>query len=124
MATNQVYDEGDEISVACTDPASPNSGDPILFGQLGGVALTKKGDGGNASTNTSVAFEGVFRLSVKGIDGSGNHAIAGGDTIFYVTGDTPKLSAKATGVKFGTALDPVNSAATTTIRVRLSGAPA
>jgi hypothetical protein len=48
----------------------------------------------------------VFKLSVKGVNGSGNTAIAAGDTIFYVTGDTPKLSAKATGVKYGTALDP------------------
>lgn len=122
MSLNQVFDHGDALPVACTDPASPNSGDPVLFGQLGGVAQTKKGDGGNASTDTSVAFVGTFKLSVKGVDGSGNHAVAAGDTIFYVTGDTPKLSAKATGVKYGTALDPVISGATTTIRVRLNGA--
>lgn len=121
MATNQVYDEGDQLSVVCTDPASPNSGDPVLFGTLGGVALTKKGDGGNASTNTSVAFEGVFTLSVKGVNGSGNAAIAAGDTVYYVTGDTPKLSAKTTGVKFGVALAAVASGATTAIMVRLNG---
>lgn len=122
MSTNQVFDHGDAVSVACTDPATPKSGDPVLLGQLGGVAQTDEGKGGNASDHTSVAFVGVFNLSVKGVDGSGNHVIAAGDTIFYVTGDTPKLSAKATGVKYGTALDPVNSGATTTIRVRLNGA--
>jgi predicted RecA/RadA family phage recombinase len=122
MARNQVFDHGDAVSVACTDPASPASGDPVLLGQLGGVAQTDKGKGGNVTANTSVLFVGVFKLSVKGVDGSGNHAIAAGDTIFYVTGDTPKLSAKATGVKYGTALDAVVSGATTTIRVRLNGA--
>lgn len=118
MSTNQVYDHGDALSVACTDPATPKSGDPVLLGQLAGVAQTDERADGNAS----VAFVGAFKLSVKGIDGSGNKAIAAGDTIFYVTGDTPKLSAKATGVKFGTALDGVTSGATTTIRVRLNGA--
>jgi predicted RecA/RadA family phage recombinase len=122
MSTNQIHDHGDAVSVACTDPASPISGDPVLLGQLGGVAQTTKGQGGNTSTNTSVSFVGVFKLSVKGIDGAGNSAVAPGDTIFYVTGDTPKLSKKATGVKYGTALDAVVSGATTTIRVRLNGA--
>jgi predicted RecA/RadA family phage recombinase len=118
MSTNQVFDKGDALSVVTTDPASPVSNDPVLLGQLGGVAQTSK----RADNTTSVAFVGVFNLSVKGVNGSGSTAIAAGDTIFYVTGDTPKLSAKATGVKYGTALDPVTSGATTTIRVRLNGA--
>ena len=118
MATNQIFDEGDDLSVACTDPATPAAGDPVRFGQLGGVAQTAERSDGN----TSVSFEGVFKLSVKGVNGSGNTAIAAGDTIFYVDADTPKLSAKATGVKYGTALDAVASGATTTIRVRLNGA--
>jgi predicted RecA/RadA family phage recombinase len=122
MSTNQVFDNGDALSVACTDPASPKSGDPVLLGQLGGVAQTDKGAGGNAAGNTSVQFEGVFKLSVKGVDGSGNKAVAAGDTIFYVTADTPKLSVKTAGVKFGTALAAVTSGATTTILVRLNGA--
>lgn len=118
MSTNQVYDHGDALSVACTDPATPNSGDPVLFGQLGGVAQT----GERADGNASVSFVGTFKLSVKGVNAGGNVAIAAGDTIFYVTADTPKLSAKPAGVKFGTALDAVVSGATTTIRVRLNGA--
>jgi predicted RecA/RadA family phage recombinase len=119
MSTNQVFDKGDALSVVCTDPASGiTSNMPVLLGQLGGVAQTSQ----RTDNTTSVAFVGVFLLSVKGVNGSGNTAIAAGDTIFYVTGDTPKLSAKATGVKYGTALDPVVSGATTTIRVRLNGA--
>lgn len=122
MARNQVYDEGDQLSVACTDPTTPASGDPVLLGLLGGVALTDKGKGGNVAANTSVAFEGVFKLSVKGVDGSGNSAVAAGDIIYYVTGDTPKLSKKATGVKYGVALAAITSGSTATIQVRLNGA--
>lgn len=118
MATNQVYDEGDSLSVACTDPATPNSGDPVRLGDLVGVALTDE----RADGNTTVAFEGVFRLSVKGVDGTGNSAVAPGDSIFYVDADTPKLSKKATGTKAGVALEAVTGGATTTIMVRLNGA--
>lgn len=121
MATNQVFDEGDQLSLTCSDPATPTSGQPVLVGQLPGVALTDE----RADGTTSVALEGVFMLSVKGIDGSGNSAVAAGDIIYYVTGDTPKLSKKATGVRFGYAVpSPTNdgtvgSAATKTIAVKL-----
>lgn len=118
MARNEVFEEGDNLSVPCTDPATPKSADPVRFGQLIGVAQTDE----RADGNTSVTFEGVHKLAVKGVNGSGNTAIAPGDTLFYVDGDTPKLSAKATGVKAGTAMDAVSSGATTTIRVRLNGA--
>lgn len=122
MSTNQIFNHGDELGVQLTDPASPKSGDPGRLGQLGCVAQADKGKGGNTANNTSVSFVGVFNLAVKGVNGSSNTAIAPGDTVFYVDADTPKLSAKATGVKYGTALDPVSSGATTTIRVRLNGA--
>lgn len=118
MATNQVYDDADSISVACSHPATPASGGPVRVGELGGVALTNE----RADGTTTVKFTGAFTLSVKGVDGSGNSAVAVGDTIFYVDADTPALSKKATGHKFGTALAVVNSGATTTILVRLNGA--
>ena len=115
MAKNQVFDEGDQLSLVCTDPATPKSGDPVLVGQIPGVALTDE----RADGTTSVCTEGVFRLSVKGVNGSGNTAIAAGDIVTYVAGDTPKLGVKASGVRFGYALDPVTSGSTTTIRVKL-----
>lgn len=127
MAKNIIFEEGDQLSVACTQPASPNSGDPVLFGDLPGVALTDKGKGGNDTNRTSVAFEGVAELSVKGVNGSGNSAVAPGDVIYYVVGDTPVLSKKATGVRYGVAMgkpgdaggNVVASGATSTIRVRI-----
>ena len=116
MATNEWDDAvAGTVSVAATDPATPKSGDPCLLGQMPGVSQTnERGDG-----TTTMAYRGVFKLSVKGVDGSGSHAIAAGDIVYYVSGDTPKLSAKTSGVRFGYALDPVSSGATTTIRVKL-----
>lgn len=118
MARNEVFEDGNDLSVACTDPAVPKSGDPVRFGQLVGCAQTDE----RADGTTSTKFNGVHSFPVKGVNGSGNTAIAPGDTVFYVDGDTPKLSAKATGVKAGTAMAAVSSGATTTIRVRLNGA--
>lgn len=93
------------------------SGDPVLVGTaLTGVALTD----GSASVKTVIATKGVYNLPVKGINGSGNSAVAVGDALYYVTGDTPVLSKKATGVLFGYALEPVTSSSTSTIAVRLT----
>lgn len=115
MAKNKVFDEGDQLSLVCTDPATPVSGDPVLVGQIPGVALTDE----RADGTTSVDTEGVYHLSVKGVDGTGNKAIAAGDIVYYVAADTPKLSVKNTGVRYGYALDAVTGGATTTIRVKL-----
>lgn len=115
MAKNKVFDESDQLSLVCTDPATPVTGDPVLVGQIPGVALTNE----RADGTTSVDTEGVYHLSVKGVNGSGNTAIAAGDIVYYVAADTPKLSAKATGVRFGYALDAITSGSTSTIRVKL-----
>lgn len=126
MAKNVIFEEGDNLSVICTQPASPVSGDPVLFGDLPGVALTDKGKGGNAATRTSVKFEGGAEFPVKGVNAGGNSAVADGDVIYYVAGDTPPLSKKVAGVRFGVAMGKpdqtgnlVASGATTTIRVRI-----
>lgn len=113
MATNTVHERGVNLEVV---QASRVSGDPMVIGQLPGVAETSS----EATTNRLVMqTEGVYNLSVKGIDGSGNIAVAAGDIIYYVDADTPKLSKKATGVRFGYALAAVVSGATTTIKVKV-----
>lgn len=119
MATNRVYHDGRQLSLVCSDPATPASGDPVIIGQIPGVALTKEGEGGNGSTATSVDMGGVYNLSVKGVNGSGNTAVAVGDILYYVSGDTPVLSKKDTGVRFGYALEAVTSGATKTIAVKI-----
>jgi uncharacterized protein DUF2190 len=106
------------MTVACSDPATPASGDPVRFGELTGICLVKEGEGGNIATEATVFFgDFVATFSVKGIDGGGNSAVAVGDSIYYVDADTPKLSKKATGFFFGVALAAVTSGATATIEV-------
>jgi predicted RecA/RadA family phage recombinase len=117
MAKNEVFLPGYYLSVVCSDPTTPASGDPVRLGNLTGIAMTDEGDG-ITSTETSVYFgPGVFDLSVKGIDGSGNSAVSAGDALWYVDADTPKLSKKTTGYFFGFALEGVLSGATSTIQV-------
>lgn len=116
MSTNDVFTKGDDLVVVATQPASPVSGDPILYGQRPGVCTVTK----NAVTNqVTAAFKGVFNLSVKGIDGGGNSAVAAGDRLYYTAADTPPISKKATGVPYGYAHGTVPSAGTATIPVIL-----
>ena len=46
MATNLYQDPGNVLSVVVTNPAAPDSGDPVRFGSLTGLALVDEGDGG------------------------------------------------------------------------------
>lgn len=92
------------------------SGDPVAVGSIPGVCLTSRDTGGNAT----VALIGSYLIPVKGIDGSGNIAVAIGDALYYTAGDTPQVSKKATGVLFGYAEAAVVSGATTTISVLLA----
>lgn len=118
MATNRVMKPGWQQSLVVTDPATPASGDPVRIGTMTGVALVDEGDGGNGATETTVDVgPAVWDLSVKGVDASGNSAVALGDPIYYVDADTPKLSKKNTGYFFGIALEAVGSGQTATINV-------
>ena len=40
MATNIIMQPGWNLSVPCTDPATPASGGPVRYGELTGIALT------------------------------------------------------------------------------------
>lgn len=113
MAKNQVFDRARRLQVAATHPTTPASGDPVRYGQRPGVCLVSEGSDGLAS----VQFEGEFTFSVKGVDGAGNSAVAEGDILYYVDADTPVLSKKNTGVRFGYAAAAVTSGATATIPV-------
>ena len=119
MATNEVYKDAKQIQL--TVGASVAARSPVVVGQLAGVALTATASSGTQIA--TVALEGVFNLSCKGITaGGGNGAIAQGDIIYYVPAQTPKLSKYSDGasaVRFGIALAAVNSGATTTIPVRI-----
>lgn len=116
MATNMVYKWTETLPLTCTSPTTPASGDPVLCGQIPGVALEDEdGDG-----VTTVALDGVFNLAVKGENAGGNTAVAAGDLIYYEAGQTPPLNKDSTnGVRFGYALAAVSSGTTTTIAVRV-----
>jgi len=116
MANNRTKAGSTPLKLTVTD-GGVAAGDPCLCGQLGGVVEAAK----DASNVAVVQRAGVYNLSVKGVDGVGNSAVAQGDKIFYVTADTPKLSKKATGVFFGWAIGTVGSGATATIEVALAG---
>jgi hypothetical protein len=97
--------------------AAVTSGDPVLIGTGGlhGVAQTSSETGTN-KVEVDVG-QSVHDLSVKGIDGAGNSAVAIGDKLYYTAADTPKLNKKVTGTPFGYALEAVTAGATDTINV-------
>ncbi len=116
MAKNTYLMWNDSIAATATAPTTPVSGDPVLVGQIPGVALTEK-DSNNLST---IALNGAFLLSVKGENNSGNTAVAAGDILYYEAGQTPPINKdNVAGVRFGYALAPVTSGSTTTIPVKI-----
>lgn len=115
MATNEVLEDADNIYI--TVPSGTVSGDPVAAGQITGVAqIDRQADG-----KATITRKGMHKLSVKGIDGSGDSAVAEGDIIYHTVADTPPLSKKATGKRFGYAGpgQAVVAGATTTIDVIL-----
>lgn len=121
MATNLIQRPGHSLSVVCSHPAAPDSGDPVRVGKMSGVALVDEGDGGNGATETTVDFgPSVWELLV---DDSGAAGIAVGDALYYhdtATGSpTTNINNTATAADafFGFALEAIAANATETIRV-------
>jgi len=112
MAQNMIQAVGDILDVAI---ASKVSGDPGVKGQIPGVCLTDT----DADGKVRLQLNGVYDVSVKGVNGGGNSAVAIGDIIYYTEGDTPKLNKKTDGVRFGYALEAITSGSTDTIKVKL-----
>lgn len=119
MAKNRELEDGKTIKLIPT--AAPNttaqSGDPVMIGQLPGVALTTADNTIASGTGKcTVDLGGVYRLPVKG-EITTNTAVAAGDILYYDAGVINRDNTN--GVRFGYALDPVTSGATTTIRVKV-----
>ena len=110
MATNKIAD----ANIQEWTVASKSSGDPVILEKMTGVCL---GDTDATSGKVVVDTEGIYDLSVKAINDAGNVAVADGDMIFYVVGDTPVLSKKASGVFFGYAREAIATGTTATINV-------
>lgn len=142
MAANRTRIRGRQIACVPTD-GGVNAGDPCLLGHLPGVSMngqTYVGAVKSATVPQTIDTLGVYTLSVQGITtGGGNAAIASGDIVYYVPGNTPKLSANSTGtgaIEFGIVLGlptvaggdsgygggtAVASGATTSVDVRIGG---
>lgn len=116
MAKNRKQD-GKILTIVV--PAGVKSGDPVMVGQIHGVALLDRQVDGKTPVETTA----VFDLSVKAVDDAGNSAVAVGDQIYYVDGDTPKLSKKVSGNFFGYAVGAVNAGATAKIDVLVIQGP-
>lgn len=102
-----------------TVASTVKSGEPIMVGNaIAGVAQTSYN---SADGKAVIDTEGVFDLSVKGVNDAGNVAVAIGDRLYYTSTDTPVLSKKVSGKFFGIALETVDSGATTTINVKIGG---
>jgi predicted RecA/RadA family phage recombinase len=120
MALNLYMAEGRYLTGAATQPATPVSGDPVLLGQIPGVALTDEADGGNAAGEITIDTGGVYNLNVEGVTGAGNSAVAIGDILYYDSAATVKINKDVTnGVRFGYALGTVGSAGTGIIPVKV-----
>lgn len=120
MATNLYMDQGRYLSAVCSQPATPVSGDPVLIGQIPGVALTDEGKGGNDATKTSVDTGGVYMLNVEGANSAGNVAVAIGDILYYDSAATIKINKDNTnGVRYGYALAALDSGASGIIPVKI-----
>jgi predicted RecA/RadA family phage recombinase len=111
------YQQDDGIlTIAVSHPSSPTSGTPVRVGNFCGVAIADKGSDGK----TTIRTRGVVSVSVRGVDGGGNSAVAVGDKLYYVDADTPPISKKNSGAFFGYALQTVSAGATATIDVLLA----
>ena len=109
---NNKIEEGKILTLAVSSGVV--AGDPVVVGGINGVASIDRDSDGESTVDT----EGVFDLSVKAINDAGSSAVAIGDLIYYVSGDTPVLSKKATaGTLFGVALETITSGSTDTIKV-------
>jgi Uncharacterized conserved protein (DUF2190). len=112
VATNIIFEHGNQIQAACSAPSTPSSGDPVLIGKIPGVALTDE----NSDGVTTVKLNGVADLPVVGKNASdADTAISVGDILYY---DSGVINVDATnGTRFGYALEAVSSGSTSTINV-------
>jgi hypothetical protein len=118
MADTDVFYPGDFIPY--TVGASVAKGTPVVLGASKMPGITETATASSGTQVATVRTKGVVKVSVKGVDGSGNAAIAVGALIRFTVGDTPKLNVKATGSAWGVALEAVGSGETATIKVKLA----
>jgi predicted RecA/RadA family phage recombinase len=119
MATNQMFNHGDQFTVPAadvTEPATPESGDALLVGDaLPAVALTDIYANGAGVDTITVKTNGVYDLPVE----AEAAAVGIGDRLYYDAGDEGLNNSASGNVIFGYALGAVDNGATATIPVKL-----
>jgi hypothetical protein len=90
----------------------------VRVGTIPGVAVTKKGEGGNTATQCTIATKGLFNLPVIGNDGAAGAQVDPGDRVYFADGVGLNLDATGTTL-FGKALGTVLADETTVIPVML-----
>lgn len=116
-----VHELGDQLNRKLTYPTSGGKmGDPCVVGDRPGILYSDQDTAGYAV----VKFHGSFRVLVHGVLASSNSAVAIGDALYYdpSPGSTnPNINKDVTnGVRWGTAVEAVVSAAKTVIVVDLN----
>jgi hypothetical protein len=116
MATNLKYLEATQLTMPV--PTGTDSGDPLV---LKGIPVVAMEDEGNTTTGYATCrLVGVFDLSVKAVDDTGNTLVAFGDNIYFNSADDPVLSRKQSGQLFGKALEAITTVGgTSTINVMI-----
>jgi predicted RecA/RadA family phage recombinase len=114
MARNRKFAEGNQLAVAITSPAAAAAGDPVLVGNLAGVALepTRAVDG-----LTAVQFDGVYNLPVANACAVGNLIAGAPGSPVVLTAYANAAAVPGGSIVFGVAL--AAQAAAGTIAVRL-----
>ena len=105
MSVNRLYVQQNRVmplakATAQTAARTTNqalAGDPVVIGQIPGVALSNA----DANGKVVVQIDGIFSLLVQGVDAGGNSVVAGGDRVYFNPADTPPLSKKVAGIFFG-----------------------
>lgn len=115
---NRVFEKADNVTLTSAALSGGKSGDPVVVGGISGVLTTDV-----SSTNEgTIRRRGIFRLTAKAVNDTGNSAIAVGDPIYHVAADEWKLSKKASaGPLYGYAVTGLTAGSTGTIQVCLVG---
>lgn len=114
MATNRVREKATRLSLPV--PSGTVSGDPLVIGALPCVAVVDRSAW--TPNAASVQTDGSWTYEVIGEDDGGNEAVALGAIVYLQPDGTLSLDAVA-GKRFGYALEPVASGATTEIEVKV-----
>ena len=101
MAKNRVYADGRFLYLEV--PSGTESGDPVVVGDIPGVALIDRDDDDKATIDTS----GVYKLEVEAKDDDGDAAISVGDKLYYDATDD-EITKDDSDKLFGYALEAVD----------------